>query len=197
MCPHDIAATLQDLRMVDRNTADDVIISLDLTAIDSHMAKINRPGITRLSIDEEYLRWTPVISSHLSSSPEKSGSSPEKQTVLRDRRLTIDADIEVEPEPVKSPPPKKNPKNKIPSPRQRRTSESKGSEAKPLSPNRNPSQAADDKPVATHHRTTRQNEESSYKSVGKSATRREPMSNGLPRVLRRSNQANDVSSDDG
>lgn len=89
MCPHDIAATLQELKMIDRNTADDVIVNLNLTVIDEHMAKVNAMGSVRLTIDEEYLRWTPVISSHLSSSPEKSGSSPEKQPVRPSLRHSL------------------------------------------------------------------------------------------------------------
>lgn len=81
MCAHDIASTLQEMRMIDTNTADDVILSLDSKMISSHMTKLNLSASTRYVIDEEYLHWTPVVSSHTLSSPEKS-SSPEKPTVV-------------------------------------------------------------------------------------------------------------------
>ncbi|XP_067932169.1 histone acetyltransferase KAT6B-like isoform X1 [Watersipora subatra] len=106
MCAHDIASTLQELHMIDVNTAGEVIICLNLKVIAEHMAKLKASTSRQYVIDEEYLRWTPLVSKHPSSSPEK--SSPEKPstlTLIRERRMT--AEQEVDPEPVKSPPPRR------------------------------------------------------------------------------------------
>ena len=80
MCAHDIASTLQELHMIDVNTAGEVIICLNLKVIAEHMAKLKASTSRQYVIDEEYLRWTPLVSKHPSSSPEK--SSPEKPSTL-------------------------------------------------------------------------------------------------------------------
>lgn len=93
MCAHDIAATLQELNMLDMNTADDVVLSIDTAVVDRHMKRIGALGGSGgrrwLVIEEECLKWTPVVSGHLSSSPEKSSSSPEKQSVRPVSRCSV------------------------------------------------------------------------------------------------------------
>lgn len=89
MCVHDIAATLQDLNVIDMNTAEDVVLSLDIDVLDRHMSRVESSK-HRLTIDEECLRWTPVISTHSPlSSPDKSSSSPEKITVMIHTQTSI------------------------------------------------------------------------------------------------------------
>ena len=73
MCPHDIASTLQELYMIDNNTADDVVLSINSDLLIQHNNKIT--SSRQLHIDEDCLRWTPVISTHNQSSP---ASSPDK-----------------------------------------------------------------------------------------------------------------------
>lgn len=80
MCAHDIASTLQQLNMIDTNMADDVIIAANTAVIASHMEKLQSASTQRIIIDEDCVRWTPVVSSHIISSPEKS-SSPDKASV--------------------------------------------------------------------------------------------------------------------
>ena len=79
MCAHDIASTLQELHMIDMNAAGEVVISLNLKMISEHMSKVKSMSSNRHEIDEEYLRWTPLVNKH-SSSPDK--SSPEKPNPL-------------------------------------------------------------------------------------------------------------------
>lgn len=74
MCPHDIASTLQELYMIDSNTADDVVLSIDSELLSQHQHKMLAAGVL-LHIDEDCLRWTPVVSTHNQSSP---ASSPDK-----------------------------------------------------------------------------------------------------------------------
>ena len=79
MCPHDIASTLQELGMIEVNTAGDVVIALNQKLITDHLSKQKASTTPQYVIDEEYLRWTPLVNKH-SSSPDK--SSPEKPSPL-------------------------------------------------------------------------------------------------------------------
>lgn len=61
MC-HDIAFTLKSLGMVQRvEDVDDPVVVVDWSVIDS-LAKKSVANKTRIKIDPECLRWTPLIS---------------------------------------------------------------------------------------------------------------------------------------
>jgi len=81
MDPHDIAATLQQLNVVQlRNGKVTIVINEKVMA--DHMAKINQQK--RIPIDEEALRWTPLV---------QSGNPAQ---IMKDAHLSSDEDDEAE-----------------------------------------------------------------------------------------------------
>ncbi|XP_038060368.1 histone acetyltransferase KAT6B-like isoform X2 [Patiria miniata] len=58
MCPHDIASTLQSLRMIGKKD-DRVVLKLRHKVINDHKAKVARS--CRIELDEDCLRWTPLV----------------------------------------------------------------------------------------------------------------------------------------
>ena len=72
--------------MIDMTKAGDTVIMINRVLIASHVARRNSSS-AQLVIDEDCLRWTPLISSHSPSSPDKSGSSPEKLSLSVSDRM--------------------------------------------------------------------------------------------------------------
>ncbi|CAH1795541.1 unnamed protein product [Owenia fusiformis] len=70
MCPHDIANTLQQLNFVAKKDGK-FIIQVDKRVVDAHAEKLKKKGVIRLILDPEFLRWTPLISTHTLMEEEK------------------------------------------------------------------------------------------------------------------------------
>ena len=64
MHPHDIALTFMLLGFIRKNPENKFVLAIDWTKVESHMAKVNSSlaGGTRINLDPEALRWTPLIS---------------------------------------------------------------------------------------------------------------------------------------
>ncbi|GFS01306.1 histone acetyltransferase [Elysia marginata] len=68
LCPLDILQTLKDLDFL-KSQGDETVISPDETVIKSHMAKLKTKP--RLSLDEDCLHWTPMVSKSFLSDEEE------------------------------------------------------------------------------------------------------------------------------
>lgn len=62
MFSHDIAATLQMMGMVRADSNGDPCIVVDWDFVEKHMERVKNSK-TRIEIDPECLRWTPLITS--------------------------------------------------------------------------------------------------------------------------------------
>ena len=64
MHPHDIALTFMLLGFIRKNPENKFVLAIDWTKVESQMAKVNSSlaGGTRINLDPEALRWTPLIS---------------------------------------------------------------------------------------------------------------------------------------
>merc|ERR1712226_888446 len=65
MHPHDIALTFMLLGFIRKNPENKFVLAIDWSKVDGHMAKVNSAleAQTRVNLDPEALRWSPVISS--------------------------------------------------------------------------------------------------------------------------------------
>merc|ERR1712018_276949 len=91
MHPHDIALTFMLLGFIRKNPENKFVLAIDWSKVDGHMAKVNSSleAKTRVNLDPDALRWSPVISSgSLYGSPFKKSamdldldqSSPDKSS---------------------------------------------------------------------------------------------------------------------
>ena len=64
MCASDIAYTLQSLNMLGKKDGK-CVLAIDHTVISNYLAKMNDMKSARLEVDEEYLRWTPLVSNSM------------------------------------------------------------------------------------------------------------------------------------
>merc|ERR1711981_1093170 len=76
MHPQDIALTFMLLGFIRKNMTNKFLLALDWTKVDQHMQKVTKSlqQKTRINLDPDRLRWTPMLSSPLSvfaSSPFK------------------------------------------------------------------------------------------------------------------------------
>uniref|UniRef100_A0A4W3IH75 histone acetyltransferase n=1 Tax=Callorhinchus milii TaxID=7868 RepID=A0A4W3IH75_CALMI len=79
MCPHDIAMTLQQLRMIDRRDCKFVIIRRE-KLIQQHVERLQvNPRINK--VDQESLRWTPLVVSSAAVSEEE--REAEKEVIFK------------------------------------------------------------------------------------------------------------------
>ncbi|XP_074763302.1 histone acetyltransferase KAT6B isoform X3 [Athene noctua] len=80
MCPHDIATTLQQHRMIDKREDRFVIIRRE-KLISSHMEKLKaNPRINE--VDPESLRWTPLLASNAAVSEEEREAEKEAERLM-------------------------------------------------------------------------------------------------------------------
>merc|ERR1711953_986613 len=97
MHPHDIALTFMLLGFIRKNPENKFVLAIDWSKVDGHMAKVNSAleAQTRVNLDPEALRWSPVISSgSLYGSPFKKSamdldldqSSPDKSNSKKKRK---------------------------------------------------------------------------------------------------------------
>merc|ERR1711953_221263 len=97
MHPHDIALTFMLLGFIRKNPENKFVLAIDWSKLDGHMAKVNSAleAQTRVNLDPEALRWSPVISSgSLYGSPFKKSamdldldqSSPDKSNSKKKRK---------------------------------------------------------------------------------------------------------------
>merc|ERR1719361_752840 len=65
MHPHDIALTFMLLGFIRKNPTNKFVLAIDWSKVDAHMAKVNQAleAKTRVNLDPDALRWSPVISS--------------------------------------------------------------------------------------------------------------------------------------
>ncbi|XP_064627200.1 histone acetyltransferase KAT6A-like isoform X3 [Lineus longissimus] len=71
MCPHDIAATIQQLTMVCKKEDGQIVICVDKNLLKEHMDKLKAKQHERRKLDDEGLRWTPLISTNTLAEEEK------------------------------------------------------------------------------------------------------------------------------
>ena len=64
MCATDIAYTLQSLNMLGKKDGK-CVLAIDHNVINSYVAKMRDAKHPRLEVDEEYLRWTPLVSNSM------------------------------------------------------------------------------------------------------------------------------------
>eukprot|EP00062_Callorhinchus_milii_P001661 gi/632937004/ref/XP_007896926.1/ PREDICTED: histone acetyltransferase KAT6B isoform X1 [Callorhinchus milii] len=80
MCPHDIAMTLQQLRMIDRRDCKFVIIRRE-KLIQQHVERLQvNPRINK--VDQESLRWTPLVVSSAAVSEEEREAEKEADHLM-------------------------------------------------------------------------------------------------------------------
>ncbi|KAK3090335.1 hypothetical protein FSP39_011013 [Pinctada imbricata] len=70
MCPHDIAHSLQLLNMVAKKE-EKIVIAIDKDLINEHMTKLEGKKHLRIALDQDCLRWTPLISNYAISEEER------------------------------------------------------------------------------------------------------------------------------
>ena len=64
MCANDIAQTLHLLKMIGRKDGK-CVLAVDRNAIVEYITRISTSKCPRLAVDEESLRWTPLISNSM------------------------------------------------------------------------------------------------------------------------------------
>ena len=64
MCASDIAYTLQSLNMLGKKDGK-CVLAIDHNVISNYVARVMESKHPRLEVDEEYLRWTPLVSNSM------------------------------------------------------------------------------------------------------------------------------------
>ena len=64
--PHDIVLTLMLLGFVRKSVDNKFVLAVDWTRVEAHADKVQKSldGGTRINLDPEALRWTPIVSGH-------------------------------------------------------------------------------------------------------------------------------------
>lgn len=63
---HDISTTMELLSMVHQSADEEILITIDWDTVDAHAQRVANSK-TRIDIDPDCLRWTPLVS-HITSS---------------------------------------------------------------------------------------------------------------------------------
>ncbi|XP_061174962.1 histone acetyltransferase KAT6B-like isoform X1 [Saccostrea echinata] len=74
MCPHDIAHSLQMLNMIAQKE-EKIVIAVNKELVKEHMEKLEAKKHLRIELDQDCLRWTPLISNYVISEEERKAES--------------------------------------------------------------------------------------------------------------------------
>ncbi|XP_062596711.1 histone acetyltransferase KAT6B-like isoform X4 [Saccostrea cucullata] len=74
MCPHDIAHSLEMLNMIAQKE-DKIVIAVNKELVKEHMEKLEAKKHLRIELDQDCLRWTPLISNYVISEEERKAES--------------------------------------------------------------------------------------------------------------------------
>ena len=83
--PHDISLTFMLLGFLRKSIENKFVLAVDWAKVDAHVAraKASREKGTRIDLDPDALRWTPVISGHhlFNGSPFKTGGPSSRDPI--------------------------------------------------------------------------------------------------------------------
>ncbi|XP_078316982.1 uncharacterized protein LOC111118300 isoform X4 [Crassostrea virginica] len=89
MCPHDIAHSLEMLNMVAQKD-DKIVIAINKDLVKEHMEKLEAKKHLRIELDQDSLRWTPLISNYAISEEERKAESELREMTQMVNRIAED-----------------------------------------------------------------------------------------------------------
>lgn len=89
MCPHDIAHSLEMLNMVAQKD-DKIVIAVNKDLVKEHMEKLEAKKHLRIDLDQDCLRWTPLISNYVISEEERKAETELREMTQMVNRIAED-----------------------------------------------------------------------------------------------------------
>ncbi|XP_065923499.1 histone acetyltransferase KAT6B isoform X3 [Magallana gigas] len=89
MCPHDIAHSLEMLNMVAQKD-DKIVIAVNKELVKVHMEKLEAKKHLRIDLDQDCLRWTPLISNYVISEEERKAETELREMTQMVNRIAED-----------------------------------------------------------------------------------------------------------